>query len=164
VTTTASSFVSMSGALLNNITDGVLVRVRGPSSDGTIQAAIVTVGQPFSAVNPPGFAPVQGTVSDASNAGFDLVTSSGTRVPVSVTSATLVLVVHASLEQLQAGIPIFALGNAGPNGTLSAIAVTEVSQLSTGGTLHVNVKVKSCSPSSIIEALGVISSTSSSAG
>ena len=60
VTTTATTFVSMSGALLSDITDGASVMVRGYSSDGTIKAAIVTVGQPFSAVNPPGFVPSRG--------------------------------------------------------------------------------------------------------
>ena len=54
VTTAASTFVSMSGPLLSDITDGASVDVRGSSSDGTIAAAIVTVGPPFSAVNPPG--------------------------------------------------------------------------------------------------------------
>jgi hypothetical protein len=164
VTTTPSTFVSMSGALLSDITDGASVMVRGNSSDGTIQAAIVTVGQPFSAVNPPGFVPVQGTVSDATTAGFTLVASTGTRVPVSVSGGTLVVVPHASLEQLQAGIPVFALGMAGPNGTLSATAVTAVSQLATGPHVNVNVSVKNCSPSSIIEALGAISVAPASAG
>jgi len=164
VTTTASTFVSMSGVLLSDITDGASVMVRGHSSDGTIQAAIVTVGPPFSAVNPPGFVPLQGTVSDASTAGFTLVTSTGPRVPVSVSGGTLVVVPHASLEQLPAGIPIFAVGNAGPNGTLSASALTAVSQLPAGPHLNVNVSVKSCSPSSIIEALGAIGAAPASAG
>ena len=75
VTTTPTTFVSTSGPLLSDITDGASVMVRGSSSAGTIAAAIVTVGQPFSAVNPPGFVPVQGTVSDASTAGFTLSTS-----------------------------------------------------------------------------------------
>ena len=132
VTTTASTFVSMSGALLSDITDGASVMVRGYSSGGTIAAAIVTVGQPFSAVNPPGFVPLQGTVSDASTAGFTLVTSSGTRVPVTTSDDTLVVVPHASPGQLQAGATIFAVGHAGPDGTLSARAVAAVSQLPSG--------------------------------
>jgi len=164
VTTTASTFVSMSGALLGDITDGASVMVRGHSSDGTVQAAIVTVGQPFSAVNPPGFVPLQGTVSDASTAGFTLVTPNGVRVPVGVSASTLVVVPHASLEQLQAGVPIFALGNAGPDGTLSASALTEVLQLPAGPHLNVNVSVRNCSPSSIIEALGAMSTAPASAG
>ena len=61
VTTTATTFVSMSGALLGDIRDGAAVMVRGRSSGTTIKAAIVTVGPPFSAVNPAGFVPVQGT-------------------------------------------------------------------------------------------------------
>ena len=156
VTTTATTFVSMSGPLLSDITDGASVMVRGNSSDGTIAAAIVTVGQPFSAVNPRGFVPVQGTVSDASTAGFTLVTSSGTRIPVTTSSDTLVVIPHASPGQLQAGAAIFALGHAGPDGTLSAQAVAAVSQLPSGH-IGVSVKVKDCSPSSIDEALGAIS-------
>ena len=162
VTTTATTFVSMSGPLLSDITDGASVMVRGHSSDGTIAAAIVTVGQPFSAVNPPGFVPVQGTVSDASTAGFTLVTSGGTRVPVTTSGGTLVVVPHASPAQLQAGASIFAVGLAGPDGTLSAEGVAAVSQLRSGP--HLSVSVKDCSPSSIIEALGAISAAPASAG
>jgi hypothetical protein len=164
VTTTATTFVSMSGALLSHITDGASVMVRGSRSDGTIKAAIVTVGQPFSAVNPPGFVPVQGTVADASNAGFTLVTSGGTRVPVTTSGGTLVVIPHASPDQLQAGAAIFALGHAGPDGTLSATAVAAVSQFPAGGHLNVSVRVRDCSPSSIEEALGAISATPVRAG
>jgi hypothetical protein len=162
VTTTATTFVSMSGPLLGDITDGASVMVRGSRSGGTIKAAIVTVGQPFSAVNPPGFVPVQGTVSDASTAGFTLVTSSGTRIPVTTSGGTLVVIPHASLGQLQPGTSIFALGQAGPDGTLSARGVAAVSQLPSGP--HTSVSVKDCSPSSITEALGAISAAPVSAG
>jgi hypothetical protein len=162
VTTTATTFVSMSGALRGDITDGASVMVRGSRSDGTINAAVVTVGQPFSAVNPSGFVPVQGTVADASTAGFTLVTSSGTRIPVTTSGDTLVVVPHASPGQLQVGATIFALGHAGPDGTLSATAVAAVSQLPAG--MHIGVSVKDCSPSSIQEALGTISAMPVSAG
>ena len=155
VTTTATTFMSMSGALLSDITDGASVMVRGSGSDGTIKAAIVTVGQPFSAVNPAGFVPVQGTVADASTAGFTLVTSSGTRIPVTTSGDTLVVVPHASPAQLQAGATIFAVGDAGPDGTLSARAVAAVSQFRSGP--HVRVSVRDCSPSSIDEAIGAVS-------
>jgi predicted anti-sigma-YlaC factor YlaD len=164
VTTTATTFVSMSGALLNDITDGASVTVRGSSSDGTIQAAIVTIGQPFSAVNPSGFVPVQGTVADASTAGFTLVTSGGTRVPVTTSAATLVVIPHASPGQLRPGATIFAVGPPGPDGTLSATAVAAISQLPAGGHLTTSVRVRDCSPSSIQEALGAISVTHGSAG
>ncbi len=162
VTMTASTFVSMSGVLLSDITDGASVLVRGYRSDGTIQAAIVTVGQPFSAVNPPGLVRLQGTVSGASTVGFTLVTSTGTRVPVTTSGDTLVVVPHASPGQLQAGATIFALGHAGPDGTLSARAVAAVSQLPSGA--HASVSVKDCSPSSITEALSAISAVPVSAG
>ena len=157
VTTTATTFVSMSGALLGDITDGASVMVRGSSSGGTIAAAIVTVGQPFSAVNPAGFVPVQGTVSDAGTAGFTLVTSSGTRIPVTTSGSTLVVMPHASPGQLQDGATILAVGRAGPDGTLLAIAVAAVSQLHSGGHLNASFRVRDCSPSSIIAALGAIS-------
>jgi hypothetical protein len=164
VTTTATTFVSMSGPLLSDITDGAPVMVRGHSSGGTIAAAIVTVGAPFSAVNPPGFVPVQGTVSDASTAGFTLVTSAGTRVPVTTSGDTLVVVPHASPGQLQAGATIFAIGHAGPDGTLSARGVAAITQFRSGATLHVSVSVRDCSPSSITEALAAISTAPVSAG
>jgi hypothetical protein len=162
VTTTPSTFVAMSGPLLSDITDGASVMVRGHSSGGTIAAAIVTVGQPFSAVNPPGFVPVQGTVSDARTGGFTLVTSTGTRVPVTTSSGTLVVVPHASPGQLQPGTSIFAVGHAGPDGTLSARGVAAITQLPSGP--HTGVSVKDCSPSSITEALGAFSAAPASAG
>jgi hypothetical protein len=153
VTTTASTFVTASGPLLSDITDGATVDVRGSTSHGTIAAAIITVGQPFSAVNPPRFVPVRGTVSDASPAGFTLVTSTGTRVPVTTSGDTLVIVLHASLGQLPAGAAIFAVGQAGPDGTLSAQAVAAVRQLPAGG--RINVSFKTCSPRSIAAALAL---------
>lgn len=162
VTTTATTFVSMSGPLLGDIRDGASVMVRGPRSGGTVNAAIVTVGQPFSAVNPSGFVPVQGTVTDAGTAGFTLVTSGGTRIPVTTSGDTLVVIPRASLGRLQAGVAIFALGRPGPDGTLSASAVAAVSQFRPGA--HIGVSVKDCSPSSIDEALGAISAAPASAG
>jgi hypothetical protein len=60
VTTTASTFMTMSGPVLGDITDGASVMVHGDQSGGTFQAAVVTLGQRFSAVNPAGFAVVQG--------------------------------------------------------------------------------------------------------
>jgi hypothetical protein len=151
VTTTATTFMSMSGPLLSDITDGASVMVRGYRSGGTIEAAIVTVGQPFSAVNPRGVVPVQGTVSDASTAGFTLVTSSGTRIPVTTPGDTLVVVPHASPGQLRDGTTIFAIGHAGPDGTLTARAVAAVSPLLAGG--HLNVTTRGCSPVSIAAGL-----------
>jgi hypothetical protein len=151
VTTRASTFVSMSGPLLGDITDGASVMVRGHQSGGTIAAAIVTVGPPFSAVNPPGFVPVRGTVSGAGSAGFTLVTPSGSRVAVTTSGDTLVIVPHASLGQLQDGTTLFALGQAGPHGTLTARAVAAVSQLPAGARL--NVTAKGCSPAAIAAGL-----------
>jgi hypothetical protein len=168
VTAAASTFVSMSGALRSEITDGASVVVRGPRSGGTIAAAIVTVGRPFSAVSSAGFVPVKGTVSDASSAGFTVVTSGGTRVPVTTSGDTLVVVPHARLGQLQRGATIFALGHAGPDGTLSARALAAVSQLPPGALpgvhtpgahlhisvhMHVGGHVYGCSPGAIAAAL-----------
>jgi hypothetical protein len=164
VTTTATTFVSMSGALLNDITDGASVMVRGYGSGGTIAAAIITVGQPFSAVNPAGFVPIQGTVSDVSAAGFTLVTSTGTQVLVTTSGDTLVVVPHASPRQLPVGVTIFAVGHAGPDGTLAAQAVAGVAPLRSGPHVSVSVRVRDCSPSSIEEALGAISVAPVSAG
>jgi hypothetical protein len=162
VTTTATTFVSQSGNLLGQLTDGASVRVRGPRSGGAIQAALVTIGQPFSAVNPEGPAPVQGTVADASQTGFTLVTPRGARERVTTSGDTLVVVAHARLGQLQAGTAIFALGQAGPDGTLAARAVAAISQPPSGK--HLRVSVRDCSTSSIEAAIGRISVAPVSAG
>jgi hypothetical protein len=155
VTTTATTFVSMSGALRGDIIDGASVMVRGSRSGGTIKAAIVTVGQPFAVVNPPGYVPVQGTVADAGTAGFTLVTPSGTPIPVTTSGGTLVVIPHASLGQLQAGTTIIALGHPGPGATLSARAIAAISPLPSRA--HISVLLKDCSPRSIDQALGAIS-------
>jgi hypothetical protein len=157
VTTTASTLVGMSGALLSDIKDGASVIVLGRSSGGTIAAAIVTVWPPSRSggtppTTPPGSIAVQGTVSDASTAGFTVVTSSGARVRVTTTGGTLVTVRNASLGQLQVGATTFAIGQAGPDGTLSARAVSQVLQLPAG--VHINVSVHGCSPSEIADAIG----------
>jgi hypothetical protein len=165
VTTTPSTFVNMSGHLLSEIKDGAPVMVHGTRSGGTIAAVVITAGQPFSAVAPQGFVPVRGTVADASAAGFTVVTSSGTRVPVTISADTLVIVPHASLGQLHTGANIFAIGHAGSHGTLSAQAVAAISPLPSGGPIgghlhiHVGMHAKAsghgpgCSPGAIAAAL-----------
>jgi len=169
VTTTPSTFVSRSGPLLSAITDGASVVVRGTRSGATITAAFVTVGPPFSAVTAPGSAVVRGTVSGATSAGFTVVTPGGTRVPVTTSGETMVIVPHASVSQLRPGATIFAVGHAGPHGTLSARAVAAVSQMPPGGPpglhppagthvhisvhTHVGAAVHSCSPTAIAVAL-----------
>lgn len=164
VTTTPSTMIAMSGPLLSDITDGATVQVRGSEAGRTIQAAIVTVGQPFAAVRPPGSAPVQGTVTDAGSAGFTLVTSGGSRFAVTTSADTLVVVPVARLNELHAGTSIFALGQAGPGGTLSARAVAAVSQLRSGPQTHVSMSVRDCSPASIAAALSAISTTGGEGG
>src|SRR5215471_9188663 len=143
VTTTPSTFVSMSGHLLSEVKDGAPVMVRGTRSGGGIAAVVITAGPPFSAVAPQGFIPVRGTVADASAGGFTVVTSNGTRVPVTISADTLVIVPHASPSQLHAGANIFAIGHAGPHGTLSARAVAAVSPLPPGGPIggHLHLHV-----------------------
>ncbi|MFI5065969.1 MAG: hypothetical protein ACHP9Z_18610 [Streptosporangiales bacterium] len=160
VTTTASTRVSVAGALLSDIRDGAPVIVLGPSSDGTIAAASVTVGPPPGGTSgngtlrltpPAGWAAVQGTVSDASTAGFTVVTSSGTRVPVTITGGTSVGIPDASLGQMQAGVTTVAVGHAGPDGTLRA---TWVLQQPPGSLqAHFNVTVRGCSPAPLANAL-----------
>lgn len=118
---------------------------------------IVTVGRPFSAANPSGFVPVQGTVSDAGTVGFTLVTSSGTRIPVTTSASTLVVVPHASPGQLRSGATVVAVGRAGPDGTLTAKGVSAISQLPSGPHLGVSTRMRNCPPTAIAEALGTIS-------
>ena len=158
VTTTASTFLAMSGPPRNDITDGAPVTVGGPSSNGTITALFVTIGNPAQAHPqvPSGIVVVKGTVSDASAAGFTVTTSGGTRVPVAISGDTVVNIRNVGLDQLPIGASAFALGHAGPDGTLSARAIAVIQQLPQGNPqVHVNVHVhvKNCSAASIDNAL-----------
>jgi len=65
VTTTASTLISVSGAPLSDITNGVSIAVAGPSSDGTVAATTVVVGWPHSNDTPrlPGGVAAVGTVA-----------------------------------------------------------------------------------------------------
>jgi hypothetical protein len=146
VTTTATTMLSASGALLGDITDGAAVTVAGTSSGGTIAADYVVVGgNPSLAV--PGIVIVRGTASDAATAGFTVVTSAGTRVPVTTSGATVVTVSHASLGQLQDGTRTMAVGYAGPDGTLSAVAVVQPPNWPAGA--HTRLSVRNCSSTAI---------------
>ena len=164
VTTKASTRVTVAGALMSDITDGAPVIVLGPSSGGTISAASVTVGPPPGGtggkgtlrVTPPrGWVVVQGTVSGAGTAGFSVVTSGGTRVPVTTSRGTFVVVPHASLGQLKPGGTTVALGRPGPGRTLSAIGVLQ--QPPGPMQVHFNVAaVRGCPPASITDALAAV--------
>lgn len=156
MTTTPATRLSASGALRGAITDGAAVAVAGPSAHGTIAADLVIVG-----VNPqltvPGFATVRGTVSDAGTAGFTVITSAGTRVPVTTSGTTAVTVVKADLGQLQDGAKTTVLGNAGPHGTLSALAVVQPPTWPAGAHTTVSA-VRDCSPTSINHAILALAS------
>ena len=159
VTTTASTRVSLSAAPLSDITDGAYVRVDGVTSDGTIAAGKVAVGElPSGKPQPPGGKRtvqtlpggtiVQGTVADATSAGFTVDTSAGTQVPVTTSSSTLVVVNSASPGELQAGADTIVVGYAEPGGTLSAMAMAQFPPAAQGPLM-----VSGCSPSSIDTAI-----------
>ena len=148
--TTAATRIVASGALLSDIADGAPVTVAGTGSYGAIAADLVLVGEKTS-LNIPGIAVVQGTVSDVSTAGFTVVTSAGTRVPVTASDSTDVSVAHASLGKLQAGGSTLVVGHAGPNGTLSALGVVQPPDWPAGA--HTEVRVSDCSPASINRAI-----------
>lgn len=147
VTTTATTRLAASGALLGDITDGAPVLVAGTSSGGTITADYVVAGANPPSLTIPGIVVVRGTVSDASAAGFTVVTSAGTRVPVTTSGATVVTVSHASLGQLPGGTPTMAVGYPGPHGTLAALAVVQPPNWPAGA--HATVSVRNCSPTAI---------------
>lgn len=160
VTTTAATFVTKSGVLVpGEITDGASVTVRGPEPGGTLNALSVVIGKLSSTATPSGLVTVRGTVADATATGFTLAGASGSRIPVTTSAGTVVSIVHASLSQLSPGAAISALGQAEPNGTLSARAVAAIGQLPPGIGVHTSVSVKDCSPSSIDEALGALTAT-----
>jgi hypothetical protein len=146
VTTTATTRLDASGALLGDITDGAAVTVAGTSSNGTIAADYVAIGANLS-LTVPGVVTARGTVSDARPGGFTVVTSAGTQTPVTTSGATDVTVTNASLGQLQDGASTMALGHPGPDGTLSAIAVLQPPNWPTGA--HATASVRSCSSTAI---------------
>jgi hypothetical protein len=158
VTTTASTRVSMAGALRSDITDGAPVIVLGPRSGGTVAAATLTVGRLPGAKGapkvtpPPGWVAVWGTAADTGSAGFTVITPGGTRVPVTTTRGTFVVVPGARLGQLQAGVTTAAVGRAGPARALSAIGVV---QQPPGSQFKVqfHTPVPGCSPGSLADAL-----------
>jgi len=97
---------------------------------------------------------VQGTVADADAAGFTVVTSSGTRVPVTTSGDTLVSLPHASLSQLRTGAATVAVGYVEPDGALSAAVVLQPPSKKPGsGTPRPAISVNGCSPASIDSAL-----------
>jgi hypothetical protein len=157
VTTTGSTMASTAAAPLSDITDGATVTVVGPSSDGTIAARNVNIGSPLrQRVSgtmrfrlPPGMAGARGTVSDLTTAGFTVVTSGGTRVPVTTSAGTAVRLFHARLSQLQAGAGTVAAGYVGPGGTLSAIVVLQP-RLGLAGPMRLDLG--GCTPASIDQA------------
>jgi hypothetical protein len=158
VTTSASAVVSVAGALLSDVTDGAPVIVLGPSSGGTIAATSVTVGPPpgngkghLTVTPPPGWSVAQGTVSDASTSGFTVVTSGGARVPVTTSASTFVVVPHASLGQLRAGVTTVAVGHPGPDGTLTAAGVLQ--QPPGPLQVHLNMATGNCPPAAVDAAL-----------
>jgi hypothetical protein len=152
VTITPSATLGVSGRLLSGIPDGTPVSVAGPRSGQTITAVTVAVRSSFAVQGPAGSVTVSGTVSDASTAGFTVVTSAGTRVPVTTTSYTLVAVFQLRPAQLPVGAAITAVGHGGPDGTLVASAVMAIVQPSSGPQLHfhANVKPRGCSPAAIV--------------
>ena len=147
VTTTATTRLAASGALLGDITDGTAVTVAGTRSDGTLAADFVVVSANPPSLTVPGIVTVTGTVADAGTTGFTVVTSAGTRVPVTTSGATAVTVSHASLSQLQDGGRTMAIGYPGPDGTLSALAVLQPPNWPAGA--HARVSVKNCSSTAI---------------
>jgi hypothetical protein len=147
VTTTATTRLAASGALLGDIRDGAPVTVAGTSSDGTLAADFVVVSANPPSLAVPGVVTVRGTVADAGAAGFTVVTSAGTRVPVTTSGATAVTVSHASLGQLQDGGLTMAVGYPGRDRTLSALAVLQPPTWPAGA--HTTLSVKNCSSTAI---------------
>lgn len=156
VATTSATRVAVSGNLLRDITDGAPVAAAGPSSGGTIAAARIAVGGKASLAALPGTVVAQGTVADATPGGFTVVTSTGARVPVTTSSGTSVIVLPASLAQLQAGAQTIAVGHTGPGKTLSAVALFQPPPTPPGA--HVSVTLGDCTSTSIDRALKALAS------
>jgi hypothetical protein len=148
VTTSASTRISAFAAPLSDITDGASVVVMGHRSGGTIAAQHVVIGNPFrkgkgKLTIPPGLASAQGTVQDARPGAFTVVTSDGTRVPVTTSSQTKVTLLRASLTQLKPGAFTLAIGQLAPDGTLQAMGVSQPPNR------NVRYVFQGCTPASI---------------
>jgi hypothetical protein len=128
--------------------DGVAVPVG--AALGSLAASFVAVGGKPT-IEVPGYTVAQGTVSDARTGGFTVVTSTGTRTPVTTSGRTVVTISSASLSQLRTGARTTAVGYAAPDGTLSAIAVFQPADWLPGA--HAEVTVKDCSPDSVDHAI-----------
>jgi len=147
VTTTTTTRLDASGALLGDITNGATVTVAGTSSDGRLAADLVIVSTNPPSLAVPGTVTVRGTVADAGAAGFTVVTSAGNRVPVTTSGGTAVSIFHASLSQLQDSGRTMAIGYPGPGGTLSALAVLQPPNWPVGA--HAKLSVRNCSSTAI---------------
>lgn len=150
-TATASTRLAASGALLADIRDGAAVTVAGTRSGGMMTADYVVVSAKAPPLTIPGIVIVRGTVTDAGAAGFTVVTSAGTRVPVTTSGGTIVTVFRASMGQLQAGARTMAIGYAGRDGTLSALAVLQPPNWPAGA--HATLSVRNCSATAINHAI-----------
>ena len=166
VTATAATRINLSSASLSDITDGSPVRVNGVEANGMIAAQKVAVGEPTSPGNgktpPPGTQPlkqtteqvapgstiVQGTVTDATSAGFSVDTSAGAQIPVTTSDTTLIVVNNASVSELQIGADTIVIGYAGPDGSLSAVGMAQVP--STG---KVQFSIDGCSAAAVDDAM-----------
>jgi hypothetical protein len=160
VTTTASTKINIADAPLSDITDGAPVTVSGPSSDGIVAAFKVTVGhlpsllkQARPATTTQAGIAAQGTVADATSAGFTVVTSSGARIPVTTSSGTHVLVVSGVVGELLGGAATIAYGYAGPDGTLSAVGVLQQPPGTSMQLAMTKPDLRGCSPASIDNAM-----------
>jgi hypothetical protein len=154
----SGTVASASGALRSGITDGAQVLVAGASSNGKIAADLVGVGGNPTFSPPPSVVAVKGTVSDAGAAGFTVVTSAGSRVPVITSGGTDVVIFRARLDQLQVGSAVIAVGYAEPHGTVSALVAVQPPSWPAGAHGSVTVRVRDCSPASIdhvVLALGI---------
>jgi hypothetical protein len=160
VTTTAATTLSLTGRQLTGIPDGIPVFVAGASSGGMIAASLVIERPSFAVRMAPQFTTVRGTVTDASAAGFTVVTSGGTRVPVTTSGVTVVSVFGVRPDQVPIGATVDAVGHAEPDGTLQATMGAAIVQRPSGpqigaqyhGTAH------GCTPASLLAlATGLVS-------
>jgi hypothetical protein len=152
VTTTAATTLIVSGWQLTGIPDGAPVVVAGTRSGGPIAATLVIVRPSFTVRMAPQFVTVKGTVTDASAAGFTVVTSAGTRVPVTVSTDTVVSVAHVGPNQLPVGATVLAVGHAEPNGTLQATMAAAIVQRSSGPQIggQYHGTAQGCSPGTLL--------------
>jgi hypothetical protein len=171
VTTSGSTTVrAETTGSVSDITDGTRVIVHGTPQDTTLAAHNVLANMaqlmphqsrpsgripvPPKAGQRPGIA--AGTASDVHAGGFTVTEPAGPPVHVTTSAATVVdTLAPASLGQLRTGVRVIAVGQSGPDGTLTASTVEQGATIPQIETPPSRSAAGTCDPSGVASAIAL---------